>query len=353
MLSQKELTMIITNAFTVKMLLTYPNGLIDLCGNSAWIAVIISTAAAAAVFWITTLLYVPNKNIIGIAETLGGSGLRIATGVAVFVIMALGFFGVWRSFVEIIRLVLLQGTYIEFIALLFGITLLLGAMCGIKAIGRVHGIFIPVAAISFVLFVILAVPEFKTLNIFPIFGKGVKNTFLYGFNGLSIFGDLLMLNILIPYSGTLNNYKKSGAKSIWIGGACAFLIMICYNLIYTYPASADFIVPVYQVERLMRFSSFFSRFEAVFQLIWSLAIMLYGSAYSYTMALVWQSTFKLKDIKPVIYVTVAAMGAAALVPEDFELMILMERIINKYLFIPVLLLPLIFGAVSRIKAKKA
>lgn len=351
MLNKKQLTVITANAVTVKMLMTYPRSFVIISGNAAWITSLYVTVIAFFLFMIIRKLYGVNKNAIQIAEDTGGKWLKILTGVSVFTVMSLNLLSLIRIFPEIIKLVLLQKTYVELIGLVFLAVLVIGAHCGIDSIGRVHSIFIPIAGVIFVIFILLLIPEFNTEAAAPVFGKGLYNIFVEGTAGLSVFSDMLLLNMLIPYSENLDAYKKSGTKGVLIGGLCASVIVGAYCLSYVYPVSEYFYIPVYQLERLIHLSSFFSRFEAVFQFIWTISIMLYGSLYFAVLADVWKQTFGLKESKPLLAPIAVVLVGAAMFSRTMSDMVDFEFSIMKWIYIPAFLIPLIFAIVSKYKYK--
>lgn len=349
MLTQKQYKTIIINAIVVKMLVTYPHSLIVNSGNAAWLNVLYCTLIAVILFGVVRFVYTSRDTVIELSQKIGGVPLRIITGLIVFVVMGVNIFVLIREFPEMIRLVLLQRTYVDYIGLVFVITLILGAWCGIEAIGRVHGLLIPIAGGMFVIFLITLIPSFEFDNLMPILGKGASNIFLKGISSLSIFADLLLLNMLIPHVKNLQDYKKAGTQSIIVGGICAILILLAYGMSYAYPVTEKFVAPVYQLERLIYLSNFFSRFEAVFQFVWSIAIMLYGCIYLAVLAEVWSTTFRLKYSKPLILPIAAIMVSVSPYPINFTDISIIETIINNWLYIPAFALPLILGLIYKIK----
>ena len=347
MITKKQLTALTVNTIIVKMLLTLPRNLFAVCGQAAWIAGVYATALALAIFLVIQKLYTGNENVIGIAQRIGGKGLKIATGLVVFAVLAINIISVIRIFPEIVRLVLLQKTYFEIIGTVFIISVIFGASCGLESIARVHEMFLPVAAVVFAAFIIMLIPEMDFNNLYPVFGKGLGVIFWDGLGVMSIFTDLLLLNILIPYMKNADAYRKSGSKAIIIGGVCSCLILFLYALSYAYPASAEFIIPIYQLERLINLSDFFSRLEALFQFIWSISILLYCSLYIAVLALVWRDTFDLRHSKPLISPISIMLVGAAIVPDSLNDMIAFEAHINRWIFIPAFLIPIIMGAVLK------
>ena len=349
MLTQKQLSSIIINAIVVKMLITFPRSIFAYCGNAACLAMIYGLIIALVLFYFTHSLYRTKFNVIELAQKCGGASLRVITGVCVFLVLGLNFLSVMRVFPEIIRLVLLQKTYVEIIVTVFVICIIFGGWCGIESIARVHQLFMPVAGLVFAAFIIMLIPDLHIGYILPIFGNGLKSIFIDGMPVISAFSDLLMLNILIPRMKEPENYKKSGYKAISIGGACAIIIFIVYGLCYSYPGSAEFIVPIYQLERRINLSDFFSRLEALFQFIWSISILLYSALYVAVLAKVWAETFKLHHTKPLIAPSVITLLGISILPESLNDMIHLEDAINRWLYIPAFAIPIVIGVIYNIK----
>ncbi len=352
MLTQKQLTTVLVNAIAVKMLLTYPRVLILMCGNAAWINVLYCTGLAVLLFGAIRLAYNTDKNIIDAAAEAGGTWLRITVGVILFIIMSANVVSLIRVFPEIIRLVLLQNTREDLIGVIFIAALIIGAVCGIESIGRVHEIFIPIAGIVFVVFLLLLIPKYNIELIFPIMGKGTSDIFIQGISGLSVFSDIMLLNMLISHTNSIDNYKRAGTKSILIGGICAFFIIAAYALSYAYPGSENFLIPIYQLERMIYLSNFFSRFEAIFQFIWTISILLYGSVYLAVITEVWETSFKIKPAKINIISIAIVLTAISAFPDSLSIATEWEIFITKWIYIPVFLLPIAVGLLCNIKRKK-
>lgn len=352
MVTNKQLSSIIINAIIVKMLLSFPRNIFVYCANSAWLAAIYSTAIAFGLFSILKKLYRTKDNVIGMADKVGGTTLRIITGLSVFVVIALGFISTLRVFPEVIRLVLLQKTYVEIISTVFVVATIFVAWCGIGAIARVHQFFLPIAGIIFGVFIIMLIPDIHGQNLLPIFGTGIKSITTDGLACISLFSDLLMLNVLIPEMKEADSYRKAGSRAIIIGGTCSIIIFFAYGLCYVYPVSSEFIIPVYQLERLINLSDFFSRLEAVFQFIWSISIMLYSALYLAVLVEIWGQTFGLHHKKPLAAPIIIALVGVCEIPNSLNETILYDGIVNKWIYIPAFAIPLIIGVLFHVKHQK-
>lgn len=349
MLRKKQLTAMTVNAIVVRIIITFPRYVFEICGNSAYMAMIYVSAIALLCFGVTNPLYRTKINVIGMSERLGGKPLRIITGMCVFILLSLNFISVLRIFPEVIRLVLLQKTYTQIIAAVFAVCVVLGASLGLEAAARIHQLFLPIAAAVFAAFIIMLVPDLHFGYILPIFGNGLESIFVKALPTMSVFTDLLMLNILIPEMQESESYKKVGVKAIFYGGGCATLIFLVYGLCYSYPSSSQFIIPIYQLERLINLSDFFSRLEAVFQFVWSLSLLLYSVLYAAVLARVWGETFCLHHTKPIITPVIISLIGISLIPKSLNDMMLFEISVNRWIYIPSLLIPLVIGLLNKAK----
>ena len=343
MLTRKQLNSLFINAFAVKMLLTFHHNIIEVCKNAAWISSIYIVLLALLLFGLTALIYTSDKNVIQLAEKYGGVPLRIITGVFVFAVLFINFFSVIRIFPEAIRLVLLQTSHTEFIGLLLAVCIVLGAYCGVEAIARLQQLFLPLAGLVFTAFIIFLIPTINPDNIFPVLGSGAGSLFIDNIPFLSVFSDILILNLLLPLMEERGDYRRSGIRVMIMGGAIVVMIITAYCLSYAYPVSEGYLMPVYQLERLIKLGSFFSRLEAVFQFIWSISILLYCSFYLYMMAETWKTSFALRAAPPLIPVIAIMLIGAALMPDSLSTMVGWESEINRWIYIPAFALPFIFG----------
>jgi spore germination protein (amino acid permease) len=347
MLQRKKVTSLIINAIAVKMLLTYPRNIVLNSGNGAWIQVLYNLIVTILIFTIIAISYRGRKNVIQLAECCGGKLLKIVVGVIVLIILTANLISIMRIFPETIKIILLQEGRVEIILAIFAIVAAIGAYMGIESIATVQYLFLPIAGIVMISFLLLLIPYYKLDNLFPILGNGAKNIFFYGLNSMSIFSDVILLNILLPYMENYREFKRSGFKSIIIGGIVVFIIMLAYCSVYPYPASKNFILPVYQLTRMIHLSSFFSRFETFFQFVWSILMMLYASFYICVMCYVWQTTFNLKFQKPLIAPIVIVVFEIAIIPNSIMEFMKFEKIINYVAYPFAFLLPIIFAAASR------
>ena len=337
MVQRKELTTVLINVITAKMVLMVPKLFIENSANAAWLQLTVNCVFVFFLYWIIFHVYRGRKNIIALAEMAGGKPLKIITGVIVFSFLMVNYSSIVMAFPDTVKIVLLQDFNIKAIVIVFEIIIAIGAYVGIEALSKVTYIYMPFMGAVLTVFLIFLIPYYHFYNILPIFGNGYLKLFLKGFNSISIFSDMLILNILMPYYSNAMESKKSGMRAIMISSAVIISIMTVYCLVVPYPVSEDFTLPVYQLARMVHLGSFFSRFEAVFEFAWSILMLMYSSIYVFVMCYVWQITFNLKYYRPLIFpVIFISVWAESLLDEN------VVNIIYPVAFV----IPLIFAFVS-------
>lgn len=299
-INKKEMTSVLINLICVKMLLTFPKELTMTAGNAAWIQSIYITAITLILYIITYKIYPTNKNILTIAQEKGKAPLRIIVGIIMSSFLLVNMALTMRVFPESIRIVLLQHTPMEFLMILFAVAVVIGAYNGIESLSRISLLFLPIVGVIMLFFLILVFPYMKSTNIAPVLGLGPKAIFLKGIPWISAFNDILIMNYLMPLCESKEEAYRGGLKAIIISGTVMTLIQFCYALVYPYPVSSEFLMPMYQLTRIITIGDFLARFDAFFEFIWTIMMLLYSAIYIFVICNIWKDTFLLKYYKPLI-----------------------------------------------------
>ena len=350
MLEKKELSSLLIQIISVKLLLSYPRKIILNSANAAWLQILINTLAALFLFWVTMRIYERKRNIIELADLKMGKAGKIIVGVLVFIVLFANFISVMRIFPESVKITLLRDIDTKIIIGIFGAAIFIGAMLGISAIAKISYIFLPIAGVIMACFLLLLIPNYKLDNLMPFLGNGAFSIFAKGFHTVSIFSDILILNILISHSKSLEVVRKSGINAILISGIIGIIIVSAYSMIYPYPVSGEFIMPVYQMTRIVHFGEYFNRFEAFFEFVWAILVLLYGSAYLFVMCYVWQTTFNIKHLRPVLAPVILLVVACALIPDSLIDAIKLSHASEFFIYPIAFLLPAVIVLIKREKA---
>lgn len=353
-LNLKEITMIMINLIAVKLFFTFPKRLILNSGNAAWIQVLYVSVLMLGIFYLTVFAYrrCSNKSIIDLAENMGGKPLKVIVGLLVIFVFFINVGSTMRSYPDMVKMVLLPNTPNEMIFLVYALVIAAAAYLGFDSIAEIHALFVPIVLGIMLAFFVLLVPHIKIYNLFPILGNGPGAIFGKGTIAVEFFDDILALNILLPYTKNVSDAKKAGLRAIVIGGLSALLVMLMYGLIYPYPSSEKFIIPVYQLTRLVRIGDFFQRFEAFFEFVWSIAVFLYSSLYLALICRVFCECFDLKNEKQLIIPITAILIVLSSSIKNTQEMAEKYWYIIAITCITSFVMPTVFAVFYKIKNKK-
>ncbi|MDO4618691.1 MAG: GerAB/ArcD/ProY family transporter [Clostridia bacterium] len=344
-LKNRDLTALLINIMLVKILFTYPRYIIERCENGGFISVLIYGAAAFILYYVTSILYqkTGRHSIIEQAEILGGRVLKGIVGILVVAVLIVNVAPMIRAFPEAVKTVLLKNTSMLVIIFILSVGVALGTYFGISSLCRFSSLFVPVAGTVIFGLLLLLCPYFNINNIFPINFKAIT---LYGSPALSIFADIFVINLLLPQIKDTKTAKKSGFIAIIAVTVIAALIVLAYSLVYPYPASSQFIVPVYQLARLVKIGTYFERLEAAFEFVWTIAIFIYSSAYLYLICKVIKDSFNLKSYKPLIIPSLLVLMRFVFFEENYTMAQRSNFVSTSILYIPLYILPFIIGILT-------
>lgn len=354
MINKKELCCILVNLMTVKLFFTYPRNIVINAGNAAWIQTIYVSLLAVAAYFITIRVYekAGMKSILDISEEVGKKPLKIIVGLILIIIFTANVTVTMRSFPESVKNTLLPLTPMEVITTMLAAAIAVAAFAGIFSLSRIHSIYIPFAGIILVILLIMLTPYMNIVNIAPLFGKGTYNILLSGLEGLSIFSDILVLFVLIPFCKSFNEVKKGGGYAVIISAVVSCVLVFFYNMIYANPVAQEFIFPVYQMTRLIRIGEFFQRLDAFFEFIWSIAMMLYAGVYLYVICYIFKSVFNLKYTKELIIPFVIIISCISFIPSSIVDLLRSGTILYRISIPFCILLPVGLAVLYRIKGHK-
>ena len=353
-ISEKELTLLLANLLTVKAIFAFPRTLFEASANAAWLEVVFIALITWALMEIAFLTYriSGKKSIVDLAGVIGGKWLKIAVSLLVVTILSVNFITEIRVFSESVKLVLLPRTEIEYIMILLAVTVCIGQRRGLSAISEINAIFFPVCLVFLGMIVVFLYKTYNINNLFPIFGSGKGRIITGGFKNMSCFGDIVALNLLLPHTKDISIPKKSGRKGLLTASVAILLICLCYALCYPYPLSKEYLLPVYQLSKMIRAGEYFQRFEAFFEFVWEISQLMYSSIYVYLICETLSKAFNLQDQNVAAYGIIAVITLLATEPVTVVKVLKTSRFLSMLTAPIAFLLPIIMPILYMMKGKR-
>ncbi len=321
-----EAITLLMNMISTKIVLNFQRKVAEDAGTAGWILTIYISILALLGFMVIEKLYTEfeGKDLLDIGEYIGGTVGRVMIGSIIFIFLVYIVTVVLREFSENLKIVTLTVSPISFVSLFFLAGMIVGAYLGLEALVRLHAIAIPVLTVTF-LFISFAISQYFDISrIMPIFGTGLRNIFVSGFTKVSIFAELLILFLIVPYIRTHKNFKTVGYTSLFIAGFSLTMSSLIFLLVFPYPAAIEGFLPMYQLSRLINYGRFFQRVESVFVFTWGIVALLYLSAGFYFIVFTFKKTFNLTYYQPLIIPFAILIYTMSFLPPNLDSTVILE-----------------------------
>lgn len=351
-----EAVAVLINMLCTKIFLNFPRVTAENAATGGWIYTLYFSILAFLAFFIITKLYkrFEGKDLIDIGEHIGGSAGRIIVGTVIVIFFTYIVSVVLREFAEDLKVIALTVSPISFVTLFFIAGMVVGAYMGLEAIVRCHAVMVPVIAIGFLLIILGVSPYFDLSNLTPVLGSGVENIFFKGIAKLSMYGEFMLIFMMMPFIGVYKNFTRIGYAALGFSAFFLFLGSVALLLVIPYPVSIENFLPIYQLARLINLGRFFQRVESMFVLIWAAAALLYLTAGFYFIVYSLKKSFKLPFYRPLIFPIAIIIFTLSLLPPNLSTAVALEtKYFRNYAWLISFVMVVILLAVARfIKRKK-
>lgn len=345
---------LLINTICARIFLNFPRQIIEVSGPAAWIVVIYISTLMLLIFKFIEKLFshFQGMDIIDISEIYIGSVGRIIVGTLVILLLTYICSIILREYAENMKTISLTDSPISFVTTFFLAGMLCGAFFGIEPLIRYHSIMVPVIVAALLFIIIAVIPYFDLSNFAPWFGNGPKNIFGKGLMNISLFSPLLYLYLLPPYIKSHSNFKKSGFLGIILSAIFLLLSTLGYTAVYPYPSNTESFLPTFQLARLINYSRFFQRIEAIFVLAWASSAFMYLSIILFFLAHVFKKTFKLQYDRPLIILFSSIIFILSLLPPNLITAIDLEtKYYGYFSWIVTIIMPFIILIIAKVKKK--
>ncbi len=254
-----------------KYLIAMPRFAAENSANAAWLETLLAGVLFAVGMAATVLLYKP---LCGCSlEKAAGAALGKVCAAAIMYFYAAFFVlhgaALLRILTEALRSVMANGAPTEYFMIFCAVCVLCAAHRGMRAAENITVIVFPLAAASVLTMAFVLSGEYRIENIMPILGNGAKSL-LHG-AAVRHFGFAEAALLFLGAAGTkkYRNVKRAARRCVIVTTAFGAGLTAAYCLVVPYPASAGFVLPLYQMSRMIRASSFLQRMEPLVVFVWT------------------------------------------------------------------------------------
>ena len=328
-LNNFEAIMIIVTLLCTKLFVAYP--LIE----SAFSGIQMILINLIAFFAVWLIFFVSSKFKFTTFHALKGILLSILTIVTVV------FTGVnFSKFVFSLKWSLLNNSPETFISIILLVGIIFGVFSGIKGIGRLCGFFTPLILITSVMLIIPAFKGFRFQNLFPVFGSGIKETFLFGLFMLSSLWEAVFISFIPPFLKKRDSLSHIVTFSFLISFLFYAFVGVAVVLIKT--GNVSEFSEIFKIIRTINPLSFSERPDSVFYILYVLLVLLYFSVIVFFVKHIFSEYFKVKYSDELILPFVLLIAQAGFTVLDYTYVrAVYDTMFNAMWLIPVLL-PIFF-----------
>jgi spore germination protein (amino acid permease) len=236
--------------------------------------------------------------------------------------------------------------------LLFCAGMVVGAYLGLETLVRIHALLVPLLAAAFTVISIMNIPNFEFSRLAPWLGRGAETILKEGVKNLSIYSELIALFFIMPFLHKKSDFAGIGRYSLFFSALFLVFSSMCYTLVYPYPATTEYFLPMYQMTRAIRLGRFFTRIESAFIVIWAFSAFLYLSSGLYFLTWIFQKTFALQKRKPLILPFTILVFTGGIIPENLYSTLQIEmELYRSVSWIITFLLPLLLLGIATIRSR--
>ena len=331
------------------VLLSYPQYNAKTYGTAYMLHSIYMAIVMFIIFWIGLKLYKPfvGKDILDVAEMLGGKKLKIISGILFLSYLILIVIFTMQEFGEDIEKVMFTHSTNSEINIMFAIAMAVLAYFGMKGAFKFGSYLFPIIVIGFILVFLSLFSRIDVLNLTPILGTGADKVFLSGVKEVGIYSSLFALLFVPPM---VKNIKKASYCSI---ASTSFFIIFSAFLLSTiipYPSLTQKSFAIFELTRYIGFGRFFQRLEAVFTFLWIMTCFIFIGVALIFIIYILKKSFNLKYANRLIpCIALILYTCSDIIPNYY-----IATKIREFLYIVIspcilLILPIILISLCRLK----
>lgn len=317
------------------IVLTSARVLIKTCDSASLInSVVISIVAIIFTFTICTLSkHFIGQNLLDIAEFLGGKFFKIILGFGFIFYYTLLLTLLVKQTSDAMQIIYYPLTHIIFIIALLCISAGIIAFLGNESIFKATSLVLPFIYFAIFLIFIGNVKNFKLNNIFPLLGNGISQTFIVGLNNIFTFTGLSYLFFLPPILKKPERITKIGLVLTVFNSIYMIFCVANIFLLFNDAVNHSELPPLYIAVRYIEFGSFFQRLDAAFIFLCVLGLISALNINLYFILNILKQITNVSDSKPFIFPCLLSIFGAVLSLKQNSILIFLEDIFSKILFI--------------------
>ena len=331
-----EAIALITIVMINKIILNTPKDIIAKTGPASCLNVIYISIIAIIIAIVIYKLFkkFPNHDILDISNFLGGKTLKFIIGAAYILLLIILTASIIKSLSETLRTIYFRNSPILYITLFFIVTSIICNRYSIKVIAKANLIIAPIIFLSIIIILASSIRHFMPQRIFPVLGYGVNQTFFSGLTNIFSFSGLLYLLFLPPLLDKPDKFKRMSVIAITISSVYLLLSVACLLLSLSFTMHSDESFSLYVLTRNLVYGRFIQRVDAIFILVWIIAILSYINIPISLCIYIFKKLTNISDTNSFNYSINLLILALCIIPVEYAIFIkVLAPIVQNYFFV--------------------
>jgi len=227
------------------------------------------------------------------------------------------------------------------------------AYVGLEGIARVACVFFYPIMGSLFLLLLLAIPSYDFDYLQPLLGYGLFTTIKTGVLRNSAYNEIVLLAVMIRSIHGPKLFKKVGLSSLFLTAFTFVSALVCILAAFQYTVGSEHLSGLYQLTRVIYFSRFFQRIEAIFLFIWVISSVITVSTAFYFALSSYCRAFTIRNHRPLLLPFGILAFMLALYPHNLaEIIDVHIMLIRQYSSAVMVLIPMLVFFLAVIRGKK-
>jgi len=171
---------------------------------------------------------------------------------------------------------------------------------GIEGIGRSSQVIVPLYVLTFLIIVLLLLPDAKPNRLFPMLENGIVPSLKGAVTPQGWFAETLLLSFILPCLSDSKKAMKWGLAAVLAVMTTLVLANLIILLLYGNNVSR-YVYPLLSATRYISYAEFFENVEAALVAIWVLGNFIKFSIIQYAVVLGTAQWLELADYRPLVW----------------------------------------------------
>lgn len=263
-------------------------------------------------------------------NTLVGKTLKIINAFLAISFLFLSLYITLAEFSNLLEIIYFKRSPKIFIVMFFILAALISNSIGFRSIIKTICAIVPFTIISILITFFGATDDFEIYNFTPVLGDGLNQIFVVGLQNLFSFS---LMNFFIFFKPLLKNsyeFSKVTISSFLVAWCLLFITIISIMSAFPMTQDTNAINYLYLLSKKITLGNFIQRIDALFILLWILAIFCYLSIVVFMMNVISKKVTNCENKQMFSYFTVPVLLGLCLLPTNTAIIRFLDTVIYKY-----------------------